>query len=267
MATRGAIFNPGGAWAVTSERDATSHYVRVRSATSVDVLEQGASGQRSARRLFMQLHVFTSCTDVKPVVRALEASRIEAVLHHDLNDPRAIGVLAMEEDPGFVVNDLRALLNAEPFAELPHRTEFTMFGRTYASGFEPDLEDWLLRHPRRLVLDPARPWAVWYPLRRRGAFARLSTEEQRAMVQEDAALGRAYKEADLAHDIRLACHGLDVGDNDFVIGLVGRELHPLSQLVQAMRRTAQTAQYLDRLGPFFVGRVAWQSATRDGGEG
>jgi chlorite dismutase len=52
-----------------------------------------------------------------------------------------------------VVNYLRALLNAEPFAELPYRTELTMFGRTYASGFEPDLEDWLLRHPRRLVLD------------------------------------------------------------------------------------------------------------------
>src|SRR5919106_3399372 len=138
VATRGAIFSPGGARAVTSERDATSHYVRARSATSVDVLEQGASGQRSARRLFMQLHVFTSCTDVKPVVRALAASRIEAVLYHDLNDPRGIGVLAMEEDPGFVVNDLRALLNAEPFAELPYRTEFTMFGRTYAPGFKPD---------------------------------------------------------------------------------------------------------------------------------
>lgn len=155
----------------------------------------------------MQLHVFTTCTDVKPVVRALEASRIEAVLYHDLNDPRGIGVLAMEEDPGLVVNDLRALLNAEPFAELPHRTEFTMFGRTYASGFEPDLEDWLLRHPRRLVLDPARPWAVWYPLRRRGAFARLSTEEQRAIVQEHAALGRAYEEADLAPSSSRRCAG------------------------------------------------------------
>jgi len=83
------------------------------------------------------------------------------------------------------------------------------------------------------VLDPARPWTVWYPLRRRGAFARLSTEEQRAIVQEHAALGRAYEEADLAHDIRLACHELDVGDNDFVIGLVGRELHPLSQVARA----------------------------------
>ena len=72
-------------------------------------------------------------------------------------------------------------------------------------------------------------------------------------------LGRAYGDADLAHDIRLACHGLDVHDNDFVIGLVGRHLHPLSHLVQAMRKTAQTSQYLQTLGPFFVGHALWQS--------
>jgi chlorite dismutase len=75
-------------------------------------------------------------------------------------------------------------------------------------------------------------------------------------------LGRAYGEADLAHDVRLACQGLDVRDNDFVIGLVGRALHPLSHLVQAMRKTVQTSQYLQSLGPFFVGRVLWQSPLR-----
>ena len=75
-------------------------------------------------------------------------------------------------------------------------------------------------------------------------------------------LGRAYGDADLAHDIRLACHGLDVNDNDFVIGLVGRDLHALSHLVQAMRRTIQTSQYLETLGPFFVGHAVWQSPLR-----
>ena len=61
--------------------------------------------------------------------------------------------------------------------------------------------------------------------------------------------------ADLAHDVRLACHGLDRDDNDFVIGLIGKELFPLSAVVQAMRKTQQTSLYLDRLGPFFVGRA------------
>ena len=42
--------------------------------------------------------------------------------------------------------------------------------------------------------------------------------------------------------------------NDFVIGLIGKDLFPLSAVVQAMRRTQQTSIYLDRLGPFFVGR-------------
>ncbi len=47
-----------------------------------------------------------------------------------------------------------------------------------------------------------------------------------------------------------------------MIGLVGRALHPLSHLVQAMRRTGQTSQYLESLGPFFVGHVLWQSPLR-----
>ena len=111
-------------------------------------------------------------------------------------------------------------------------------------------------------MEPAWPWAMWYPLRRVGAFARLTPEEQSAILREHATIGRAYGEADLAHDIRLACHGLDTGDNDFVIGLVGRELYPLSHLVQAMRKTAQTSQYVETLGPFFVGHVIWRSGGR-----
>ena len=64
---------------------------------------------------------------------------------------------------------------------------------------------------------------------------------------------------DYAHDIRLACHGLDKDDNDFVIGLIGKDLYPLSAIVQAMRKTQQTSLYLERLGPFFVGRAVWQA--------
>ena len=34
---------------------------------------------------------------------------------------------------------------------------------------------------------------------------------------------------------------------------------PLSAVVQTMRKTQQTSLYLESLGPFFVGRVVWQS--------
>ncbi len=228
----------------------------------IDVQERGANEQASSRRLFMQLQVVTGCLDAKPLVSALEASRVEAVLYQDLNDPRGVGVLGMSEDPAFFATGLRDVLNAEPFASLAVRPEFTMLGRTYASGFEADLDDWLLERPRRTALNPAWPWGIWYPLRRVGGFARLSPQEQGTIIREHSVLGRAYGEADLAHDVRLACHGLDVHDNDFVIGLVGRELHPLSHLVQAMRKTVQTSQYIATLGPFFVGHVLWQSPLR-----
>jgi hypothetical protein len=225
----------------------------------VDVREKGAGRQVSDRRLFVQLLVWTGCPDGKPLVAALERSRIEGVLYHDLNDPAGVGLLALHESPAFFASGLREVLRGEAFAGLRPRLELTMLGRTYASGFEPDLEDWLLARPRRTVLDPACPWGIWYPLRRSGAFARLSPQEQGAILKEHGTLGRGYGDAGLAHDVRLACHGLDTHDNDFVIGLIGRDLHPLSHLVQAMRGTAQTSQYLASLGPFFVGHVFWQS--------
>jgi hypothetical protein len=226
----------------------------------VDLTERGAGGKTLDRRLFVQLQVFTGCADPKPLALTLERSGAEAVLYRDLNDPRGVGVLALAEDPAYLVGRFRELLSAEPFEALTHRPELTMVGRTYASGFEANLAEWLLERPRRTVLNPAWPWAIWYPLRRTGAFARLAREDQGKILHEHATIGRAYGEADHAHDIRLACYGLDTNDNDFVIGLVGRALHPLSHLVQAMRRTIQTSDYIEKLGPFFVGHALWQRA-------
>ena len=228
----------------------------------VDVAERGANGQSSNRRLFMQLQAFGGCAEPKALAGALERSHIEAVLYADFQDPGGVAVLAFSEDPAFFVTRHRELLGAEPFASLTHKPALAMVGRTYSSGYEQDLEDWLLRRPRRTVLNPAWPWAVWYPLRRTGAFARLSVQEQGAILREHGTIGRAYGEADLAHDIRLVCHGLDTHDNDFLIGLVGKELQPLSHLVQAMRKTAQTSEYMASLGPFFVGHALWQSPSR-----
>ena len=226
----------------------------------VDVREHGANHQTSTRRLFMQLQAFGDCDDPKPLAGALERARLEGVLYADASDPRGVAVLGIAEDPAFFVGRWRDLLGAEPFAGLSRKAELAMFGRTYASGFETDLEDWLLARPRRMALGLDWPWAIWYPLRRTGTFARLAPPEQGAILREHAALGRAYGDAELVHDVRLACHGLDTHDNDFVIGLVGRELHPLSHLVQTMRRTAQTAEFIQTLGPFFVGHVVWRGA-------
>lgn len=227
-----------------------------------DVRERGANQQFSEGRLWVQLQVFGGCADPKPLVRALEASRIEAALYTDVVDPRGVGVVAMSEDPAFFVGAYRELLGGDAFAALTRKPEFAMFGRTYASGFEQDLDEWLLRRPRRTMLNPAWPWAIWYPLRRNGAFSRLTPKEQGEIIREHGTIGHAYGDVDLAHDVRLACHGVDTRDNDFVIGLMGKALHPLSHLVQTMRRTVQTSQYLETLGPFFVGHAFWQASYR-----
>ena len=229
----------------------------------IDVAEHGrtAEGETTSldRRLFMQLHAFGGAPDTRRLVEALEAAGVEGVLYEDVNDPTGIALLTLSEDPGAFVGELRSFLQGPPFADLEPKPELTMLGRTYAIGHEQDLEETLVERPRRRVLDPGLPWAIWYPLRRAGSFEQLSRKEQNAVLMEHGGVGMAFGRAGLGYDIRLACHGLDRDDNDFVVGLLGPELHPLSIIVQRMRKTRQTSLHLERLGPFFVGRVAWQS--------
>ena len=209
--------------------------------------------QRSSTRLYMQLLVYGDAPPAREVAEALRGAGLELVVYEDLNDPTGVAILGLSETPDpFLDKFLPAVRRAVRSARQKH--DLTMFGRTYALGYEPDLQDTLTGRPRRTVLHPEWKWAVWYPLRRNGAFARLPEDEQRKILAEHGTIGMAFGSADYAHDIRLACHGLDRNDNDFVIGLIGKELFPLSAVVQSMRKTQQTSLYLDRLGPFFIGR-------------
>ncbi len=226
----------------------------------VDLREVGApidgDPQVSDRRLFFQLHVFEDCSDASTVIEMLEESRLNAVLYDDFNNPTGIGVLFIVEDPTVLTTDTRDLLAEFQRAANPlYRAEMTMIGRTYSSGREPNLEEWLLNKPLQSALNPEFPWAIWYPLRRNPEFYRLEHRERGRILGEHAMLGRSYAAGGYASDIRLACFGLDTNDNEFVIGLVGPELYPLSRLIQDMRQTEQTTKYIESLGPFFVGKV------------
>jgi hypothetical protein len=229
----------------------------------VDVAEHGrsADGEPTTldRRLYMQLHAYGGTGETAALTAALEDAGVVGALYDDVNDPTGIALLTMTESPEAFVGEYRSLLRSAPFSELEPKPDFTMLGRTYAIGHEQDLEETLVERPRRRVLDPALPWAIWYPLRRAGSFEQLSRREQDTILMEHGGIGMAFGRAGLGYDIRLACHGLDRDDNDFVVGLLGPELHPLSIIVQRMRKTKQTSLHLERLGPFFVGRVAWQS--------
>jgi hypothetical protein len=244
---------------------------------AIDVVEYGGKreGERQAmnRRLFMQLVAF----DVPPGGNAAETARraagvcaregVPAVVYADTMSPRGLGLLTWSENPAHFVRNVRPLFDDDVLARVILRPEFGMIGRTYATGHEPDLEWSLLRRPIENVTGEAYPWHVWYPLRRTAAFAKLDPHEQSQILREHAQIGMAYGAQELAHDVRLACYGLDAGDNEFVIGLVGRDLHPLSHLVQAMRKTRQTSEFIDKMGPFFVGhaqhRVPGASSTKN----
>jgi hypothetical protein len=232
----------------------------------IDVAEHGLSAEGETtsldRRLFMQLQAFGGVRDSASLATALAEAGTEAALYEDVNDPQGVAVLTLSQSPDTFVTTTRALFTRPPFDALRPKPELTMLGRTYALGHEEDLDETLVERPRRRVLDPELRWAIWYPLRRSGSFERLSRKEQNTILMEHGGVGMAFGRAGLGYDIRLACHGLDQNDNDFVVGLLGPELHPLSVIVQRMRKTRQTSLHLERLGPFFVGRVAWQTSAR-----
>ncbi|RMF01183.1 MAG: hypothetical protein D6768_11175, partial [Chloroflexi bacterium] len=224
---------------------------------TVDLSEKGKGPNGEVisldRRLFMQFLAFGNCRNTDVLAEALAESGMDGALYVDINDPYGVGLLTFSEDADFFVTTLRRFLNQAPFADLTPKPEFTMLGRTYALGYETDLEETLIHRPRRKVLDPEWNWVVWYPLQRVKTFETIPEAEQAKVLREHGGIGFTFGRAGLATDIRLACHGLDKNDNDFVIGVLAHQLHPISAVVQRMRKTKQTSTYLEKLGPFFVG--------------
>ena len=227
-----------------------------KSDNGIKVAEFGKNGSVD-KRLFMQLMVFGDCFDVDAVVAAVEQSGISATVYADAADPYSIGLLTNSENPEFFVTELRELLHHEAFLQLQPKPEYTMFGRTYTIGYEEDLEGTLVKYPKRKAKNMDTPWAIWYPLKRKGAFAAASGDDQRTMLREHGAIGMAYGKAGLGTDIRLACFGMDKNDNDFVIALLGKELAPLSKIVERMRKTRQTREFMEKMGPFFIGKIIY----------
>jgi len=230
----------------------------------LDLRERGGvrdgQPQYSDQRLFMQLLAFGDVTDIAALGAALDAAAIPGVLYEDVNDVRGVGFLTWSPDPNFFTDKIRPVLTGPHFAALKPKLEYSMLGRTYSLGHEPNLQDWLIDKPIRAATDPAQPWAIWYPLRRKGAFAQLTLEEQMPILSEHGRIGHSFGMAGFAQDIRLACFGMDAHDNDFIIGLTGKDLFPLSACIQAMRKTKQTSTYIEAMGPFFVSKSVWRNA-------
>src|SRR5262249_26450543 len=149
---------------------------------AIDLREKGGARdgvqQTSDRRLFVQFLAFGDCDDAAAVGRGLESAGLAGAVYADLHDPPGLGVVLMDENPAPFAVSAREVFLKPPLASLRLKPEHGLLGRTYGSGFEPNIEDWLLHRPRRVIEGEAARWAVWYPLRRLGAFAGLPPEEQ-----------------------------------------------------------------------------------------
>ncbi|MEM7014914.1 MAG: chlorite dismutase family protein, partial [Verrucomicrobiota bacterium] len=215
--------------------------------------------QATDERLFLQLQVFTGVRDQDALVAEFKNRNAEGVIYADLNDPFGVGILLWNQDPAGLNKTARDLYRCPALESATMRPDFTMLGRTYAFGREDPVHHWLNKRPIEQSTRPDMPWAVWYPLRRKPGFYRLSPQDQMEMLREHGIIGHNYGAPGYAADIRLECFGMDANDNEFVLGLLSERLYWLSRLVKEMRGTQQTGEYMQSLGPFFVGETIYQN--------
>jgi chlorite dismutase len=226
--------------------------------------EKGAGGKRMDKRMYFQMIVFdaatpSSCAKCETDLHEkLKTNKIPHIIYCDTQNPQSLGLLLWSTDPSFFVTTVRPVIQESAFDKLTTRPGWTMFGKTYTNGHEQDMEFFLLKKPVQAALSEDNKYGIWYPMRRKGTFWMLEPATKCEYLLHHASIGRAYGAAGYAHDIRLNCFGMDGDDNEFVIGLVGKDLNPLSKVIQDMRATKHTSLYMDKLGPFFVGFKKYQ---------
>lgn len=221
---------------------------------AVDGIPQAAN-----RRLYFQLHVFSNCEDMPPLMESLQNSGLEGVLYRDLNDPTGIALLLVAESADVLVGSARTMIAGGPFSFLPRKHELTMIGRTFSTGHELDLAEAMLGRPRRIIFNSDWPWAIWYPVRYKPEFGMLPRDEQARVLSDLGRIERNYAQSGYANEIRLASDGLDRNNNEFCIGLVGPDLYPLSRFMQEFRKSEFAVRFIDSMGPIFTGRACWHS--------
>jgi hypothetical protein len=100
-------------------------------------------------------------------------------------------------------------------------------------------------------------WAVWYPLQR-GSDSRALGRRAARHPRRARGVGMSYGAGDLAHDVRLDCHGLDKDDNDFVVGPIRKD--PTRSRISCSRCAGRSGRLFYLEEP-----VRSSSAARSGG--
>ncbi len=158
-------------------------------------------------------------------------------LYVDANDPQGIGIMVASEDPDYFVTRLATLFNRRPFADFVHRPR--------VRHARSQLLDRLRVRPRghtarEAARKAAEPREYTGPSGTRCSAPRSSrpcpADHQRRILAEHGSLAKRYGAGGHAADVRLACHGLDSNDNDFIVGLARTQATP------AVGRRAGNAQ-------------------------
>lgn len=228
------------------------------------MIKSDGTREQMNERLYVQLRVldFTSAQGREEGLMAAEAalkrSALQFVVYKDVCSSTALGVLCWTKDPHQLATEFNDLICSlicvhDGVIAAEERSGWSMFGRTYSAGHEISLKDALFDRPIRHIKDSNCQYAVWYPMRRKATFYTQPPEDRCSMLLSHAAIGKSYSDIGAVHDVRLKCFGMDPHDNEFVIGLVSSNINSISRVVEDMRATRHTAEFVESLGPFFTG--------------
>ena len=214
------------------------------------------------RRLFVQLLAYTGCPDAAPLAEAADQAGVGGVVYESAQDPQGVAVALFHEDPAFFVEDGRRLHTSAPFRDLAPLPALTMLGRTYSIGYEQDLLGTLVARPVKTMTNPdvvvgrVVPAPAERPVRA-GAARGAAADAHGARRDRPGVRGRRPTPTTSAS----RATGWTRTTTDFVAGLVGKSLFPLSKPSSSgCGRRARRPSSSSRLGPFFAGRAVWQGA-------
>ena len=76
--------------------EAKSRYAKMPEKPEVRELGKGPGGVDiyEDKRLFFQLQAYTNCTDIQPLIQALDAANVKAALYENVNDPHGVAIMS-----------------------------------------------------------------------------------------------------------------------------------------------------------------------------
>ena len=208
----------------------------------------------------MKFTAFGGCADPQAAVAALAEDGVEGALYVDANDPQGIGLIVAAEDPGLLRDDAARAVQP-PAVRGVHAQARVRHARPHVlDRLRARSRGHAVHEAARQDAEPREPLGrVVSAAARRRSFRRCRPIISAASWPSTARSRNATAPAGMPPTCASRATASTRTTTTSSSACSARTCIRLSAVVQEMRKTEQTAQYLDSLGPFFVGKAVWQA--------